>query len=395
MNAELMKESALLDAKYGGMAAAGAANNDPFAALEEGGGALPVVRPGDASVAAPFTSRVPSVRSVVLLIRQGRSTLLGALQQHQTMMIECVMHAYTHALISLEGSRSSERQLMVSGWLIVAASVAFSYGTPAEKMHPCRPLKSIFHPAIALSIAGQCAIHLLALSVASAMAKKAMGPELIAQVIAFQKKVSAGTLKEEDKYDEDDPLKALASMWGQPFMPNLMNTTVFLVETAQMVAVMLVNYKGRPFTKGLLENHVLFMSLFSTVGWVVFTAWELNPQINHALHFHAFPDDAFRWSVLGLLTAVLVGTFVWDRLCVWVFAPDVFRASLEAARQTTLRDLVPVLGTLVKVVVGLAVFASANPLIWGAAYWVNKKFNEKMEEEDERRRERERREAGL
>ncbi len=31
-----------------------------------------VVRPGDASVAAPFTSKVPSVKSVIDLVRQGR-----------------------------------------------------------------------------------------------------------------------------------------------------------------------------------------------------------------------------------------------------------------------------------------------------------------------------------
>ena len=31
---------------------------------------LPMVRPGDASVAAPFTSRSPSVRNIVDLIRQ-------------------------------------------------------------------------------------------------------------------------------------------------------------------------------------------------------------------------------------------------------------------------------------------------------------------------------------
>merc|ERR1719160_692789 len=41
---------------------------------------MPIVRPGDASVAAPFTSRSPSIKNVVDLIRQGRCTLLSALQ---------------------------------------------------------------------------------------------------------------------------------------------------------------------------------------------------------------------------------------------------------------------------------------------------------------------------
>ena len=50
------------------------------AAAQEAG--LPMVRPGDASVAAPFTSRQPSVRHIVDLIRQGRCTLPSALQNY-------------------------------------------------------------------------------------------------------------------------------------------------------------------------------------------------------------------------------------------------------------------------------------------------------------------------
>jgi cation-transporting ATPase 13A1 len=94
--------------------------------MEQAQDALPIVRPGDASVAAPFTSRSPSVRAVVDLIRQGRCTLLSALQQQQIMMLQSLIAAYTFSALSLEGARSSERQLMASNWLILIASLAFS-----------------------------------------------------------------------------------------------------------------------------------------------------------------------------------------------------------------------------------------------------------------------------
>lgn len=76
---------------------------DPAAA---GGNTPPMVRPGDASVAAPFTSRVPSVRAVVDLIRQGRCTLLSALMQQQIMMLESTIAAYTLSALSLHNARS-------------------------------------------------------------------------------------------------------------------------------------------------------------------------------------------------------------------------------------------------------------------------------------------------
>ena len=47
-------------------------------------------------------------------------------------------------------------------------------------------------------------------------------------------------------------LAEIMALWSTPFLPNLMNSTVFLVETAQIIAVLFVNYKGRPWMNGLL-----------------------------------------------------------------------------------------------------------------------------------------------
>merc|ERR1719352_649712 len=82
-----------------------------------------VVRPGDASVAAPFTSRAPSVANMVDVVRQGRCTLLSALQNQQIMMLECIITAYTLSALSLEGARSSDRQMIASSWMLSIASL--------------------------------------------------------------------------------------------------------------------------------------------------------------------------------------------------------------------------------------------------------------------------------
>ena len=53
-------------------------------------------------------------------------------------------------------------------------------------------------------------------------------------------------LKEEAKAqaaEEGDYMASMMAIWTTPFLPNLMNTMVFLVETSQQVGVLVVNYK--------------------------------------------------------------------------------------------------------------------------------------------------------
>jgi len=359
---------------YDNMKAASGVN--AAAAMEQETG-LPMVRPGDASVAAPFTSRQPSVRHIVDLIRQGRCTLLSALQQQQIMMLESTISAFVLSALSLEGARSSERQMMASSWLLMIANLAFSYATPLQKMHPERPIKSLFHPSVALSMAGQAAIHLFAMYYAVSMSRDVMGPDKLQEVVEFHRRER---LKEQQQMDADkamedgDYMASMMAMWTTPFMPNLLNTSVFLVETSQCIAVLLVNYKGRPFMKGISENHPLFLSVFACVAGCVCCAWGVYPELNALIHLEPFPDDAFRIKVIALVLASLAGTFIWDRICTAVFAPRIFKAMMDEAKQTTPADALPALLSLGKVLGVMIILGTGNLLYAGLAYWMYKKY---------------------
>jgi hypothetical protein len=121
--------------------------------------------------------------------------------------------------------------------------------------------------------------------------------------------------------------------------------------------------------KGLLENHFLFLSVFLCIAFVAFCAWELSPQFNGLMHLAPFPDDEFRFSVIGLCLASVFGTFVIDRICVILFSPVVGRAMLVEASKTTLWDTLPVFKTLGKVILGFIIVGSGNPLIWIGCGW--------------------------
>ena len=344
-------------------------------------GEVPVIRPGDASVAAPFTSKIPSVRAVIDLIRQGRCTLLSALMQQQIMMLESIIAAYTLSALSLHNARSSERQMMASSWLIMTAAVAFSYASPVDKMHPQRPLSSLFHPAIIFSILGQAVIHIACMTLAVQWATDAMGTELLQEVTEFFKKAKAKQLESQYLCDEDDFMCNFNQLWFTPFMPNLLNSVVFLVETSQMISVFFANYKGRPWMKGMLENHPLFLSVFLCIAGVVVASWEMVPQFNEVVQLAPFPNDEFRYKVVFLVVATIAGTFLWDRLCTLLFAPKIFDAMAKEAIKTTWKDIVPVLMTLLKIIIGVLILGSGNIILWGIAFYIWRQTNKKKDSE--------------
>ena len=134
--------------------------------------------------------------------------------------------------------------------------------------------------------------------------------------------------------------------------------------------------------KGLLENHALFLSLFLSVAGVVVCAWNVFPAGNALIHLAPFPDDDFRWTIVGLVLSSLAGTFLWDRLCTALFAPHIFKAQLGEGKKTTFTDVQPILTTALKVAAGTILLINGNLiLIIAAAYFYNQynKANAKAE----------------
>jgi len=76
---------------------------------------------------------------------------------------------------------------------------------------------------------------------------------------------------------------------------------------------------------------------------------------------------------MGLVFMSLGGTFIWDRFCIFLFAPEIWSAMVENVMLTTKQDIMEVLFTLGKVLGCAAVYLSGNPLIWIGAIWWYKK----------------------
>ena len=71
------------------------------------------------------------VHQAVDIVRQGRCTLVNTVQQQQILMLNCMISAFCLAVMHMQGSRSSEEQLISTGLLLTVASFAFSFAITA------------------------------------------------------------------------------------------------------------------------------------------------------------------------------------------------------------------------------------------------------------------------
>jgi cation-transporting ATPase 13A1 len=201
------------------------------------------------------------------------------------------------------------------GMLGSISFMSVSRSKPLDKLSKVKPLTSIFHPALFLSLLGQFCIHLFTMVIATQAAKAELPPD--------------------HEVDLDGEFK-----------PGILNTVVFLVSNVQQVTVFVVNLQGRPFMTGLTENRPLLWSLLATFILTFMFASETVPGLNKYFQLVPFPDDAFRDFILKILAVDVFASFCFDRLMKFVFCPKILFASVEG---TTVKDVM-LLGRTVAVI---------------------------------------------
>lgn len=226
----------------------------------EGDGQAPMVKLGDASMAAPFTARAASVEPVSSIIRQGRCTLVTTLQMFKILGLNCLSNAYVLSVLYLDGVKLGDTQATVSGMLSAALFLFLSHAKPLDRLSAQRPYPNVFSPYLLLSILGQFAVHLtfLILSVRGA-------------------------------------LSHLPPDWKKPepdtdFSPNIVNTVSYMANMMIQISTFAVNYVGHPFNTSIRENKGMWYSLMASVIFFVTIASDNMREFNTYLELVPLPE---------------------------------------------------------------------------------------------------------
>ncbi|GAV07712.1 hypothetical protein RvY_17520-2 [Ramazzottius varieornatus] len=243
-----------------------------------------VVKLGDASVAAPFSSKIGSVRSVCDIIKQGRCTLVTTLQMFKILALNALILAYSQSVLYLKGVKFSDTQATLQGLFLAACFLFISRSKPLTVLSSQRPLANIFNVYTLVTVVCQFAIHFGCLVY-----------------------LVTTTLSKYYSLPAELDLEA-------EFAPNLLNTVVYLMSMTLQVSTFLVNYRGRPFMVSLLENRPLVYSIvISLTGLFALASNTMPSEIRDQFQIVAIPDE-FVPGVVGALALDIFAAWFVDRI---------------------------------------------------------------------------------
>uniref|UniRef100_A0A0N5AX84 Cation-transporting ATPase n=1 Tax=Syphacia muris TaxID=451379 RepID=A0A0N5AX84_9BILA len=246
----------------------------------------------EASIAAPFTSKIPDIRCVLLVIREGRAALVTSFGVFKYMAGYSLTQFVTILQLYWIGSNLTDFQFLYIDLALVTL-IALFFGNTAScvKISILPPPAHLLSVATVLSVIGQLTI-----------------------VILFQLFVFIYTAYQPwffpftapfDNMDEDKR--------------SLQGTAIFSVSMFQYLTLAVVYSKGFPYRKTIFSNRPLFISLvllFAISTWLC-----LFPPLNASsfMEIDPIPEFAYRafLMAIGLISAAcsfLYETYLIDYL---------------------------------------------------------------------------------
>ncbi|KAK7062599.1 putative cation-transporting ATPase 1 [Paramarasmius palmivorus] len=253
----------------------------------EGEDEVPKIKLGDASCAAPFTSKLSHVAAVTHIIRQGRCTLVATIQMYKILALNCLITAYSLSVQYLQGIKFGDYQVTITGMLMSVCFLCISRAKPVEKLSRERPLGNIFNFYVLLSVLLQFALHIATLVYITALSQSIDPP---------------GPIDLEAKFE-----------------PSLLNTAIYLLGLQQQVSTFAINFQGRPFREGIRENPTLYWGLVGASAVAFSGSTDFMPELNRWLQIVEM-TDSFKFKLTASMIVDFAGCWVIEVVCKYLFA---------------------------------------------------------------------------
>ncbi|XP_033335315.1 endoplasmic reticulum transmembrane helix translocase [Megalopta genalis] len=271
-----------------------------------------IVKLGDASIAAPFTSKMSSIECICHVIKQGRCTLVTTLQMFKILAINALAAAYSQSVLYLDGIKFSDAQATLQGGLIATCFLFISRSKPLKTLSQQRPLPNIFNLYTISTVLLQFAVHFVSLVY---LVREA--------TILSPRNDTLSTILATNVAPQNANMSELTDDKDKPFEANLINSTVYIVAMTIQVFTFAINYRGYPYMESLWQHKSLLYSFVGTIA-VILGLCGFVPDLAAQFEIVEFPSD-FRNLLVEVLLANLVIAYIADRACLRLFGEGRYR----------------------------------------------------------------------
>ena len=226
------------------------------------------LRIGDASVAAPFTSRFPTIQSVVHILRYGRSTQALILQNYLSTTLDCLLNGYSLSVLYLQGTKFSQQQLLALTVVSYLVNIGYFMVKPLDRISSKKLPISVFNYKMIMKVI----IYLLIFTSAMTMSQKMFNDSVIANELI-----------------------------SDYYIPNTMSSIIFLFGLLQIITVPAFTFLGRPYIKDLHEQKKISIAIIASFAFMIILLSELIPTLNELLLFQISTPISYKKVFLVLL----------------------------------------------------------------------------------------------
>jgi hypothetical protein len=295
-----------------------------------------VIKPGEVSLVSSFSCLHPSIDGIDGILRQGVATAACALATQQTIGLYSLMSCFYLATLYRDGFRY--------GGIMYEVEIAlFLYLSMANYRASCIPRPrlpnsvnqrsppSLFHPSSIFITVFQAIVHISCMSWSISYAKF-LGKQTASTVSIQKSKINfvggaksggriqslVGALSAAPLHDDAEEEKTKRFFFRRPYKPNYETNSVFMFSILQSAITTLVNYKGKPFCRSILEDRELCRAFCFTIGFFFVCVTGSVPALTKLLEIKPFPSGWSKLTILGIaavnIVACILVRFLADNL---------------------------------------------------------------------------------
>lgn len=191
----------------------------------------------EASVAAPFTSRIFEISCVLDVIKEGRASLVTSFSCFQYMSLYSAIQFISVSILYKEGSNLGDFQfLYIDLMLIIPIAIFMSWAKPYDKVVKKKPTANLISPKIIVSLVGNIMLIFIGQLAVWYWVKNAKYPWYIKPIPGNDDEVSSTD-----------------------------NTVLFFYSTFQYILVALMLTVGPPYREPVVNNIPFIMTIVGTI----------------------------------------------------------------------------------------------------------------------------------